>query len=77
MKNVYTIDEVLKVVRNMYVTEQDKLRKNVYLELGLAIKALLERDVITYFDDFNDKETCDKIMRAVNFEKAKENTHQL
>lgn len=70
MRNIFTIQELLIIVRQMYKNESDPNIKQLYLNFGLAIKNLIDCNELTYFDDFNKKETRDKIFGNVLFIKG-------
>ena len=70
MRNIFTIQDLLIVVRQMYKNETNPDLKKLYLNFGLTIKNLLDCDELTYFDNFNKKETKNKIFGNMLFIKG-------
>lgn len=65
------IKDLLHIVRELYKEfYRDEVLSYVYFEFGLAISRLIQRDEISYYDNFNKKEVKNKVFNEVDWLKA-------
>ncbi|MEB5827160.1 hypothetical protein MXE62_03005 [Staphylococcus haemolyticus] len=65
------IKDLLHIVRQLYKEfYHDEVLNYVYLEFGLAISRLIQRDEISYYDNFNKEEVKNKVFNEVDWLKA-------
>lgn len=65
------IKDLLHIVRELYKEfYRDEVLNYVYLEFGLAISRLIQRDEISYYDNFNKEEVKNKVFNEVDWLKA-------
>lgn len=71
MDNVLTIHDLLKSLKVSYKdvqgTEYQENQK-LFIEMGWAVRRLLENNQITYFDNFNDNHIKQLIFNEMNFD---------
>lgn len=65
------VKDLLHIVRQLYKEfYRDEVLSYVYLEFGLAISRLIQRDEISYYDNFNKEEVKNKVFNEVDWLKA-------
>lgn len=65
------IKDLLHIVRQLYKEfYHDEVLNYVYIEFGLAISRLIQRDEISYYDNFNKEEVKNKVFNEVDWLKA-------
>lgn len=67
MTSPLIINDLLKILRHLYKSETDPLVKDFYIDVGTAVNRLIERDELTYFDDWNIKETQNVIYQEMHW----------
>lgn len=67
MTSTLIINDLLKILRHLYKSETDPLVKNLYKDIGTAVRRLLARDELTYFDNWNDKATQNIIFQEMHW----------
>lgn len=71
MDNVLTIHDLLKSLKVSHKDVQGtKYQENqkLFVEMGWAVRKLLENNQITYFDNFNDTHIKQLIFDEMNFD---------